>query len=68
MTDLEALGLTAETCIRTFGLAILTAEAVIDKGTPQWEYVQNQRKWLAEKQDMIEMEEMVNKAMGGGAR
>ena len=65
MTDVEALGLVGEVCIRTFGLSILIAEAIIDNDTLQWEFVQNQRKWLNEKQDMLEMEKMVNDAMGG---
>ena len=65
MTDIRAIELIASMCGRMLGLLILVAESVIPlDARPARKYVKLQRQWLNEQQDMLELEKMVNEAMG----
>ena len=66
MTEQEAIGFIGECCIRILGLTILIASEVTPmRKHANREFVAKQREWLERKQDMLEVEHMVNEAMGG---
>lgn len=66
MKDTQAIGFIGSMCVRMFGLLILIAEYVIPWNAKlEHEFIKRQRDWLDEQQNMLELEQMVNEAMGG---
>lgn len=67
MRDTQAIGFIGSMCMRMFGLLVLIAEVVVPMDAKAARnYVKSQRGWINEQQDMLELERMVNEAMGGG--
>ena len=67
MKDTQAIGFIGSMCVRMFGMLVLIAEAVVPMGAKAARnYVKSQRGWINEQQDMLELERMVNEAMGMG--
>jgi hypothetical protein len=55
MKIIEALGFIGSMCVRMFGLLVLIAEAVVPtESKAVWDYIESQREWLNEQQDMLE--------------
>lgn len=66
MTETEALQLIGEMCVRTMGLAILTAYHVCgDSDMPTLEYLNAQRMWYERMQDRLNIENQVDDALRG---
>lgn len=65
MRDTEAIGFIGSMCIRMFCLLVVIAECVVPRNDKQVRnYVKSQRSWIKEQRDMIELEQMINEAMG----
>ena len=65
MTEQQAIGFIGSMCVRMFGLLVLVAESVVPRDAKlARSYIKSQRKWIDEQQDMLELEKMVNEAMG----
>lgn len=65
MTEQQAISFIGSMCVRMFGLLVLVAESVVPRDAKlARNYIKSQRKWIDEQQDMLELEKMVNEAMG----
>ena len=64
MKETEAIGLIGSMCIRMMGLMVLIAESSPTRmSAGQRRFVAQQRQWLKDTQDLLELEHMVNDAM-----
>ena len=66
MTEEEALSLIANLSVRIHGLLILIGEYVIPpEDNAQWQYIQNERVWHTELQDLIAVDNLLGEVFGG---
>lgn len=66
MTEQEAIGLIGSMNVTMFGLLVLVAEYVVPpEDKPQWEYVQKGRECLADLQDALAVDELLEDVYGG---
>ena len=68
MKEIQAIGFIGSLCVRMFGLMLVMADFIIPAHCVEHrEFVDKQRKWFSEQQDMLEVEAMVNEALGSDA-
>ena len=68
MKEIQAIGFIGSLCVRMFGLMLVMADFIIpEKCTDHREFLSKQRKWFSDQQKMLEIETMVNEALGSDA-
>lgn len=63
MTDSEALSFIGALLMRTMGVLLVIADELPMDG-PRRDYIMRQRAWYERQQDVLEIGEMVDEAMG----
>ena len=63
MSEEEAIGFIGECCIRMYCMVVLIAESVVPNETAR-AYIEKQRAWIEQKQEMFNIMNQINKTMG----